>query len=143
LDFTTPAGRDYTVLSPALKQPFFIGDGLTSSGAVQRVIAPAGATRLFLGTMDNYEWNNNEGSFDVTVSSEVATVLVASIRVSQVEICWPSQANHNYVVQYATSLAANFWNDLGPPITGTGSQQCVQDAVSPDGQHRFYRVVEN
>src|SRR5579862_520240 len=31
LDFRNPADRDYLALAPALRQPFFIGDGLTSS----------------------------------------------------------------------------------------------------------------
>ena len=52
LSFSILADRDYLELAPALKQPFFIGDGLTSSGVVQQVIAPIGATRLFLGVMD-------------------------------------------------------------------------------------------
>src|ERR1051326_5899584 len=68
LDFRESADRDYLVIAPELKQPFFIGDGLTSSGAVQQVIAPAGATRLFLGVMDEYRWADNEGSFTVQVT---------------------------------------------------------------------------
>jgi len=67
LDFSTPASRDYTTLSPQLKQVFFIGNGLTSGGVVQQVVAPPGATRLFLGTMDGYDSNNNLGSFSLTV----------------------------------------------------------------------------
>jgi hypothetical protein len=68
LDFGIPANRDYLELAPALKQPFFIGDGLTSSGTVQQVIAPIGATRLFLGVMDEYHWSDNEGIFTVEVT---------------------------------------------------------------------------
>lgn len=68
LNFSTLASRDYLTLSPALKQPFFIGDGQTSAGATQTIIAPAGATRLFLGTMDGFGWFNNVGSFTVTVT---------------------------------------------------------------------------
>lgn len=67
LDFRLPADRDYLVLAPELRQPFFIGDGLTSSGAVQHVIAPVGATRLYLGVMDEYHWADNEGAFTVQV----------------------------------------------------------------------------
>jgi uncharacterized membrane protein len=67
-------GIDYTTLSPELKQVFFIGDGLTSQGIPQSITVPAGATRLFLGTMDGFGWFNNVGSFDVVVSSRtVAT----------------------------------------------------------------------
>jgi hypothetical protein len=61
---------DFTTLSPQLKQVFFIGSGTTKSGAVRRFPIPAGATRLFLGTMDEYGWYNNIGSFVVTVTLE-------------------------------------------------------------------------
>ena len=67
LDFSSPASREYTTLSPLLKQVFFIGDGKTSGLQVQQIIAPAGATRLFLGTMDGFDNHNNVGSYAVTV----------------------------------------------------------------------------
>ena len=69
LDFPA-SGTSFTSLSPELQQPFFIGDGLTGkgTGAVQGFVVPTGATRLFLGTMDAYGWDNNSGSFDVAVS---------------------------------------------------------------------------
>lgn len=70
LDFFAPGpGINFTVLAPELKQVFFIGDGVTDSAISQRFVVPAGATRLFLGPMDGYEWNNNDGSFEVDVSS--------------------------------------------------------------------------
>jgi hypothetical protein len=56
LDFSTAASRDFSTLSPQLKQVFFIGDGLNSSGQLQSFIAPAGATRLFIGCMDEEGW---------------------------------------------------------------------------------------
>lgn len=68
LDFSTPAARDFALLAPLLKQPFFIGDGLRNDGlTVQSFLVPAGATRLFLGTMDGFGWFNNVGSLRVTV----------------------------------------------------------------------------
>ena len=68
LDFQS-LGRDFLTLSPKLKQVFFIGDGLTSTGAVQHFNVPAGATRLFLGTMDNNNWFDNSGSLSVRVAA--------------------------------------------------------------------------
>jgi hypothetical protein len=62
--------RDTHSVSPQLKQAFFIGDGKTSGGALRRYLVPAKATRLYLGVMDGYEWNNNSGSFAVTVAIE-------------------------------------------------------------------------
>jgi serine/threonine protein kinase len=60
--------REFLTLQPALRQPFFIGRGLTSRGVAQQFIAPRGATRLFLGTMDSHDWTDNVGGFTVTVT---------------------------------------------------------------------------
>ncbi len=76
LDFTSASSRDFTVLRPQLKQPFFIGDGENSQGTIQKFVVPAGATRLFLGTMDGFEWINNKGSFTTTVTIPVKIQLV-------------------------------------------------------------------
>lgn len=64
-----PGGFDYTTISPALRQVFFIGDGLAGGSVVQQVIVPQGATRLFLGSMDGYGWFNNSGEFMVTLTA--------------------------------------------------------------------------
>ena len=64
------AGRDILTLSPQLQQLFFIGAGFTKKGASRRFLVPKDATRLFLGTMDGFDWNNNQGSFTVTAAIE-------------------------------------------------------------------------
>jgi hypothetical protein len=69
LDFSTQTERDYTVLSPQLRQPFYAGNGQTSTGVQQQIVVPEGATRLFLGTMDGHEWSNNVGGYNATVTS--------------------------------------------------------------------------
>ena len=63
-----PNGIDYTTLAPELNQPFFIGDGVTSTAVAQQVVVPAGATRLVLGSMDGSGWFNNSGSFSVEIA---------------------------------------------------------------------------
>lgn len=72
LDFSpggnVPGGTNYSSLSPALKQPFFIGDGLDSLANPQQIIAPEGATRLFLGVADGWDWTDNTGSYAVRVN---------------------------------------------------------------------------
>jgi hypothetical protein len=73
------ASRDFASLSPLLKQPFFIGNGLRNDGlSVQQFIVPAGATRLYLGTMDGFGWWNNSGSLEVTATKvpEPATIVL-------------------------------------------------------------------
>lgn len=76
LDFRERADRDFLALAPALRQPFFIGDGLTSSNDIQQVIAPRGATRLFLGTMDEYSWYDNQGAFTVNIAKSPSNAII-------------------------------------------------------------------
>jgi hypothetical protein len=72
LDFSDGGlGRAFAQLCPGLKQPFFIGDGMAGldSGPPQQFVVPPGATRLFLGTVDGFDWNTNTGAFSVQVTS--------------------------------------------------------------------------
>lgn len=76
----TAQNTNFEELSPVLNQTFFIGDGLTGTGVgeSQRFIAPAGATRLYLGFADALDfgnpvsppgfYNDNTGSLSVGVS---------------------------------------------------------------------------
>ena len=75
LDFG-PGGLtlDYSTLTPSLRQMFYIGDGLTSTNDQQTIVAPNGATRLFVGMNDGSGWYNNTGSFDVTVKGNTQVV---------------------------------------------------------------------
>ena len=79
--FTNIGTLDFASLSPLLQQPFFIGDGHTSGSAVQTFIVPAGATRLYLGTMDGWGWYNNGGSFSVQVNGIIDVPEPASLAV--------------------------------------------------------------
>jgi hypothetical protein len=73
LDFGSLAARRFTRLTPQTAQAFFIGNGIKESSTTvglntcQEFVVPCGATRLFLGVMDGFEWANNIGSFMVTV----------------------------------------------------------------------------
>jgi hypothetical protein len=55
-DFTTAASRNVARNQPPLKQVFFIGDGLTDDGLLQEFVPPPGATRFYLGIMDEKGW---------------------------------------------------------------------------------------
>lgn len=77
LDFSTASSRDFTTLSPGLKQVFFIGDGVNSSGTLQSFVAPTGATRLYIGVMDEKGWWwDNVGSLQFTSVTGTGAVLV-------------------------------------------------------------------
>ncbi|HVT91034.1 MAG TPA: TadG family pilus assembly protein [Tepidisphaeraceae bacterium] len=67
---------DFQKFEPKLKQLFFIGDGLDKNGNQQQFIAPPGATRLYLATMDYYEWNNNAGSRNIKVNRPMQIITV-------------------------------------------------------------------
>lgn len=59
LDFTLEATRNYTSLSPAIAQPFFIGEGeyVSSDETYYRqVVIPSTATRLFLANHVTSNW---------------------------------------------------------------------------------------
>jgi len=61
-----------------------------------------------------------------------------SIRVSQVEICWPSVSNLFYQVEFRSLLTSNQWMAFGSPIVGNGSTNCFVEQVSTP--QKFYRV---
>ena len=66
------ADQEFTLLSPALRQIFPIGDGLTSGAVQHTFVVPPGATRLFVGITDRCPGNipgcygDNSGSFSVS-----------------------------------------------------------------------------
>ncbi|HEX8323665.1 MAG TPA: pilus assembly protein TadG-related protein [Tepidisphaeraceae bacterium] len=67
-DWTQPAVKDQVAFDGIQpQQPFMVGDGLTSGGAVQKFRVPDNATRLFLCIWDGVQQNNNAG----TVSGNV------------------------------------------------------------------------
>lgn len=73
LDFTQR--HEFRALAPELGQVFFIGDGRTSDGTLQRFRAPGGATRLYLGMADICQppgepdcYYDNSGSLTITAA---------------------------------------------------------------------------
>jgi len=63
----------------------------------------------------------------------------ASIRVSEVEICWASRSNALYQVEYRSDLTTNLWVPLYTNVVGNGARMCVSDRVTQP--QRFYQVV--
>jgi len=64
-----------------------------------------------------------------------------TIGVSQVRVCWDSESDAQYQVQYRSDLTTNLWTDLGAALPGTGTTICILDAVLGQ-ERRFYRVIE-
>jgi hypothetical protein len=169
LDFSTSGSRNFASLTPLLKQPFFIGDGKTASGTKQYFTAPAGATRLFLGTMDNYEWSNNNGSFDVNVVAEAPPSLLLLVPDGGEK--WVAGTSHNiewyvydpnihYVLIEYSANNGQTWNEVDiwentgsyewSAVPAVDSNQCllrVSDLFNPgknditDGAFTIFRCL--
>jgi len=76
-DYTDAASRNQTQYNDIdLKQPFYVGNGETTSGVTQQFLVPANATRLFLSTWDGHEWENNGGSFSGTITAAKSVEIV-------------------------------------------------------------------
>jgi hypothetical protein len=83
LSFASP--EDFTTLSPLLRQTFLIGDGKAdNSGAVQSFVAPAGATRLFLGFADGPNYTGLPGAFQDNSGRSVVVTFADAIVVGPV-----------------------------------------------------------
>jgi len=80
LDFTNGGiGIDFETLAPELGQIFYIGDGETTSGAIQRFVAPENATELFLGIPDGFNFDDQPGYYDDNDGSYQVSVNVVPI----------------------------------------------------------------
>lgn len=58
---------------------------------------------------------------------------------SQAEVCWTSLANMLYQLQFTPEILSVNWTDLGDPIVGNGTTNCV--LVPVDQTRRFYRLL--
>jgi hypothetical protein len=67
--------------------------------------------------------------------------LSSTLRVSEVEFCWPSVATRVYQVQYRSTLTTNLWTNLLQPVQGNGEDRCIKDPMPADEPRRFYRVI--
>lgn len=77
--FSAPSSLTFGVsdmTSPLLQQTFVIGSSL------QNITIPSGATRLFFGLNNGYEWTNNVGSLEVNVVPVPAAVLLGMLGLS-------------------------------------------------------------
>lgn len=81
LNFTSSGlGNAFSSLAPKIGQVFLIGDGYAGNGngGLQRFVAPSGATRLFVGTVDGFffdgqpgAYEDNDGAYEVVISNPI------------------------------------------------------------------------
>jgi hypothetical protein len=128
-DFSSQ-GLDYLTISPGLKQPFFIGDGLTSDSVQQAVVIPTGATRLFLGITDGSGWYNNTGSFTVTVTTTNLPILTIATTGTNAVLSWRS-ALTGYTLHSTTNLTNPNWSAVTNVPATVGLFNQVTNAIQP------------
>jgi len=124
---------------PALRQVFFIGDGMAGIGEFQVFHAPDNATRLYLGIADawNFGWPgggqpgyyfDNTGSISVTVTSESGSITVSSPNGGET---WDVGSSHaitwttagtvgNVKIEYSTNNGSS-WTIITSPTANDGS----------------------
>jgi uncharacterized repeat protein (TIGR02543 family) len=141
LSFSSAASRNYLTLAPELQQVFFIGDGVTGGGTVQKVVVPAGATRLFLGTMDGWGWFNNIGTLYVEVTREVKFDLTTSSG-NGGAVTAPGEGIFTYVENTSVPLTAT----ADPHyhfVNWTGSGVAAGDVADPTSASTTVKMHNN
>jgi hypothetical protein len=63
------------------------------------------------------------------------------MHVTEITVCWESEADRLYQVQYRSRADGGEWTNLGEPVPGDGTRKCVPDKIPVDGGQRLYRVV--
>ena len=144
LDFWSLASRDYSSLAPLLKQVFFIGDGLTSTGARQQVIVPPGATRLFLGPLDGSGWFNNVGSFSVEVLTLVVFTNVALVPDGIAISGIGGTSNGLFVVLSSAdvTLPVTNWPAISTNRFDETGNFGFTNSINPAQPQKFYRLFQ-
>lgn len=156
LDFMSDDSRSYLVLRPLLLQPFYIGSGINASGVRQTVIAPPGATRLYLGIQDGFGWYNNTGSFTVDITQAQPLPGIGSFAVSPGGVPIRSSNPWTFSAVYSTlvsdlrlrvqsTLTTNSeasWTDLpgNPYMTHVDANWTLNTTDVPTGD-QYFRVI--
>lgn len=66
--------------------------------------------------------------------------LFPTIEVADVDICWPSDSNKTYRVEYRLSVNEGRWESLVENVQGNGKTNCVTDSVRETAR-KLYRVI--
>jgi hypothetical protein len=145
LDFGTAKSREYSILTPARGQVFYIGAGKRSDGSPRRILVPPGATRLFLGVMDTWAWNDNTGSFSVTVESSQPDPAGGSalLNFGLYPGMWVNGTpGKMYLLEYSDNLGSSAnWRMVTNAILSVSPQFFI-DPTRRNAERGFYRAVE-
>ncbi len=114
--------------------------GIAAGKGNQQTLSVAG-TAISTVLLDQPYFDQSAGdgvSFDDLIFS-FAHAASLTIEISEVRLCWESRTNQMYQVQYRSELTTNAWADLGAPIPGNGTTNCLTAAVA--GPRRFYQLI--
>jgi hypothetical protein len=64
------------------------------------------------------------------------------LNITEVTVCWPSELNREYQVQYRAPRNQGGWVNLGPAVLGNGTTNCVADRIPIGEGQRVYRVID-
>jgi hypothetical protein len=139
---------DFSTLEPELGQLFFIGDGRGTEGSKQQFRIPPGASRLFLGFVDNGSdglpgyYDDNSGALQVTVNTLPAgTTVDSNVTIQRaVAVSVPTSIGRRYQLQKSQDLV--LWSDFGSKVLGNGEAHLEYD-ITGDATNRFYRAVSS
>jgi len=119
LDFSTPSARDFALLQPELCQVFFIGDGLREDGLTPQDFAvPSGAEHLFLGTADPSAWNDNSGSFSLSIEHEITDIAPFCTAKQSSQGCLPTIGYSGYPTLGGAHPFQVVCANIGPGMRG-------------------------
>jgi len=85
--------------------------------------------------------NDYIGSFTLDVSARRRQPRI-QVHVTEATLCWDSETNRSYQLQYRSSHTPGGWTNVGTPVTGNGGTNCVVDHIPLGEPQRFYRIAE-
>lgn len=120
---------------------FYSADGLTFVQANAPATYGDGTPQKlgFLGMAGSGSGTNLACVDSFTVTGTLEPSL--SVRASEVEVCWTSETNATYRVEYRSDLTTNTWVTLQECVLGTSAETCIYDTILRGQPQRFYRVV--
>ncbi len=122
----------------------FSGIGTAWTKVTASVTPPSGATKLTIGfiqamgTANSGHWVTLIDDVSLSTGTAGPDVInpMPTTGVGAVEVIWNSETAANYQFQSSTDL--EFWDDIGPPMAGTGG--FLRGADFREGPEKFYRA---
>ncbi|MBI3867705.1 MAG: hypothetical protein HY299_04155 [Verrucomicrobia bacterium] len=135
----------FTNLEPGIGQVFYIGDGLTALGQVQRFIVPTNATRLFLGIPDHCGGTLPAGWYDDNVGAVTAEFLISRIRTVPIQTVLNRQpalvGGCSYALVAGKDLVVRVFGDTGVdgPTADVDASLCVDGDAGSCASDELFR----